>query len=67
MPKITIDEARCKGCGLCIAFCPKEHIVLKKSLNKKGVHPAQILDKKECIGCKFCAVICPDSCIEVYK
>lgn len=41
MPKIIIDRERCKGCFLCISFCPKNLIAVDKKLNKKGVQPVK--------------------------
>ena len=39
--KLIFDEARCKGCGLCVHACPKGVLALKKDiLNDKGYHPA---------------------------
>ncbi|MDP1853308.1 MAG: 4Fe-4S dicluster domain-containing protein [Candidatus Omnitrophota bacterium] len=66
MPKITIDKERCKGCQLCILYCPKGQIRPDKNLNKKGIQPVVFLGG-DCSGCKFCAIICPDAAIEVYK
>ena len=43
MVKLTIDENRCKGCGLCVRACPKKLLELaKQKLNEKGYHPAMI-------------------------
>ena len=67
MPKIEIDRERCKGCGLCVMYCPRSCISQDKSVNKKGAYPAIFLNKEKCTGCSFCAIICPDMCIEVYK
>lgn len=67
MPKITIDKDKCKGCLLCIGFCPKGLIVIDEKLNSKGVKPAQFKKDAECLGCAMCAIICPDCCIEVYQ
>jgi 2-oxoglutarate ferredoxin oxidoreductase subunit delta len=66
MSKITVNKDRCKGCLLCVSFCPKQAIVVANSLNKKGVKPVEFKDGAECIGCAMCAVICPDCCIEVF-
>jgi 2-oxoglutarate ferredoxin oxidoreductase subunit delta len=66
---IYVDQARCKGCSLCVMACPKDVIVLdQEALNAKGYHPA-ILNEAEnaCTGCAICAVICPDACITVYR
>ena len=67
MPKINIDKDKCKGCALCIYFCPKQEIKSGDKFNKKGVKPAVFAESGKCVGCGFCAVICPDCCIEVYK
>lgn len=66
MPKITIDQEKCKGCLLCIGFCPKGLIKENSILNKQGVNAVEFQDTGECSGCAMCAVICPDCCIEVY-
>lgn len=67
---ITIDAQRCKGCSLCIEFCPKKVIVLSKSLNSAGYYAAEFLDrdgKAGCGGCAICGLICPDVVIEVFR
>ena len=68
MAKITIDEALCKGCELCIGVCPKGIVALVGDrLNARGYHPACVTDMSKCTGCAFCAVICPDVAITVEK
>jgi len=64
---ITIDQERCKGCTLCIEFCPKKIIVLSDKLNAKGYFVASINGNSECTGCGTCAVMCPEVAIEVMK
>lgn len=68
MAKVTFNEERCKGCGLCVGACPK-HIValLTDKINTKGYHPAGVTDMSACIGCAFCATMCPDCVIRVEK
>jgi 2-oxoglutarate ferredoxin oxidoreductase subunit delta len=59
---ITLDTDRCKGCGLCVAFCPENILNLdEKHHNVKGYHPVYISDSSACKGCCDCAQICPDS------
>ena len=65
--KVTIDQERCKGCGLCIDACPRKLIALADFVNQKGYHPAQCTDQQTCISCAFCARMCPDSCIRVER
>jgi 2-oxoglutarate ferredoxin oxidoreductase subunit delta len=68
MPKITIDESSCKGCGLCVTACPKKIVALsKEKLNSKGYHPAACVKPEDCIGCAMCAIMCPDCAIVVEK
>lgn len=67
MPKIVVDEARCKGCLLCAHFCPKKIIEACHDLNAKGYYPARQTDQEKCVGCASCARMCPDVAITVYK
>ena len=67
MAKITIDQDKCKGCFLCIKFCPRGLIKKSKKINKQGVNFVEFDMEGECLGCLQCAVICPDCCIEVEK
>ncbi len=68
MNKVTFNEERCKGCGLCADVCPKGIVViLTEKLNSKGYHPASVSDPEKCIACAMCATMCPDSVITVEK
>ena len=65
MAKIKINKNRCKGCQLCILFCPKKNIKVDEGLNESGVFAAAVISGEECTGCGFCFVMCPDVCIEI--
>ncbi len=65
MAKIKINSKRCKGCQLCIIFCPKKNIALDKNLNESGIAPAVIIAEDNCTGCGICFLMCPDSCIDI--
>lgn len=66
---VIIDQARCKGCSLCVDACPQDVLVLANTtLNTKGYHPAILREQNgQCTGCGICAVICPDVCFTVYR
>ena len=54
MAKVTIDEQRCKGCGLCTLACPKKIMALSTTkINSKGYRPAECIEPDKCIGCAF--------------
>jgi 2-oxoglutarate ferredoxin oxidoreductase subunit delta len=38
----VIDRERCKGCGLCVEFCPFGHLRVDEELNLAGYHPAEV-------------------------
>ncbi len=67
MPKIAISLKHCKGCGLCVAFCPKGAIAMSKELSERGVNPAEVVDEETCTGCLNCVVVCPDAAIEMFE
>lgn len=65
MGKIRFDVHRCKGCGLCVIFCPQKNLRMSSELNEQG-HPfAQEVDPGQCSGCGLCFRMCPDAAIEV--
>jgi 2-oxoglutarate ferredoxin oxidoreductase subunit delta len=64
---IEIDQELCKGCEICMAFCPKDVISPSGKLNASGYMAASFNDNGECTGCATCALVCPEVVIEVYR
>lgn len=64
---IEINQELCKGCEICISFCPKGTITLSDKLNAGGYLTGVFNDNGECTGCAICAVVCPEVAIEVYR
>lgn len=64
---IYIDKDACKGCGICIAFCPKKILIFSRDLNKRGALYPEIVDENECILCENCMIYCPDFAVVVKK
>ncbi len=56
---VKIYQDWCKGCGICVTFCPSG--VLR--FNNQG--KAEVAHEEECINCGFCEVHCPDFAILV--
>ncbi|MBS7643049.1 4Fe-4S binding protein [Candidatus Bathyarchaeota archaeon] len=67
MPEIRISEALCKGCYLCIAFCPFQVLKKSESLSPKGIFPVVIENAGKCTGCRICEFFCPEFAIYVVK
>jgi 2-oxoglutarate ferredoxin oxidoreductase subunit delta len=63
--KHIIDKDRCKGCGLCVAICPKNVLELSREVNTKGYFPVFQARPQDCIYCAMCCVMCPDVAIEI--
>ncbi len=55
---IRIKPEWCKGCGICVAFCPKN--VLEMEGGK-----ARVARPDDCIRCYLCELRCPDFAISV--
>jgi 2-oxoglutarate ferredoxin oxidoreductase subunit delta len=64
---LAIATDRCKGCGLCVAVCPKAILVLDASVvNELGYHPVRLTEPAACTSCALCARVCPDTVFAVY-
>lgn len=63
--QIYLIPQRCKGCGLCIQFCPRQVLRESPETNGKGYHCPEIAPGKEgaCVHCEFCAMVCPEFAI----
>lgn len=56
--EIQISSVRCKGCGICVEFCPAGVLAMKD-----GKSSVVALDN--CTACNLCDLRCPDFAIKV--
>ena len=63
--QLFIIPERCKGCGICIEFCPLQVLQLSQHANGKGYALPGIKTGKEgaCVHCQFCSLVCPEFAI----
>ena len=54
----VVNEDKCVGCGLCVAFCPSE------ALEAWGVAK---LNRDDCTECLICVDYCPVDALEVIE
>lgn len=57
--EVTVFDNWCKGCGICMAFCPTDVF----DTDAEG-HPV-VARQEDCIACQWCVVHCPDFAIYV--
>lgn len=56
--EIVIIPENCKGCGICVEFCPTHTLGLKKG-------KVVVVALESCVGCQLCDIRCPDFAIMV--
>ena len=72
--KITVDQTLCKGCGICILFCPARILEADvptawgghaPRLTKGGEGKCMLVRGKQGVKCRLCEKRCPDAAIMV--
>ena len=59
--RIEITREWCKGCDICVKFCPERCL---------GLDAEQIVEMRRpeaCTGCRLCEWLCPDFAIRLHK
>jgi len=54
-----IERTWCKGCGICVHFCPTQVLELDEEEKVYAARP------QDCICCRQCEIRCPDLAVEV--
>lgn len=63
--QVYLIPERCKGCRMCIEFCPRQVLEISQQANTKGYHYPDVIVGKEqdCVHCEFCTLVCPEFAI----
>lgn len=62
---IVFDKQWCKGCGICIHYCPKNVLEISEQRSAGGYRMPYAKEPEKCIGCRTCERLCPDLCIDI--
>lgn len=65
--EVNVLSERCKGCGLCLEYCPTQVLKWSTDYNFKGYRYPVLEETEElhCVSCRFCEEVCPDFAIFV--
>ncbi len=60
MGRLTVDQQKCKGDGICVEICPKDVLELRD-------HKARAIEGLEahCLQCGQCVAVCPHEALEL--
>lgn len=63
--QVYLIPERCKGCRMCVDFCPRQVLRVSTAINSKGYHYPEVAPGKEdaCVHCQFCMMVCPEFAI----
>ena len=64
---IAINDDLCKGCNICIEFCPLDVFEGSDKLNRKGYYVPIVARADDCNECSICDLLCPDMAIILIK
>ena len=59
LPRIVINERLCKGCSICVDFCPTNVLEMRGTV-------VAVKDLAACTRCQLCDLRCPDFAIQVF-
>ena len=65
--EIHLIPERCKGCQLCVTYCPRGVLEMSSLFNAKGYHPPQVCHATGCVVCGLCEMLGPEIAIYVVE
>ncbi len=62
---VFLIKERCKGCGYCVEYCPRDVLKMSGQPNAKGYEMPVAVKEEDCPNCGLCQAICPEYSIYV--
>lgn len=56
---VEIEKDCCKGCGVCVAGCPKRCLHIGADINALGYQHV-VFEQRQCTTCGMCYFVCPE-------
>jgi 2-oxoglutarate ferredoxin oxidoreductase subunit delta len=63
--KVYINDALCKGCNICVEFCPKEVFEESTEVGARGYFVPVAARPEDCSACMLCEHLCPELAITI--
>jgi len=63
--QVYLIPERCKGCEVCVHFCPQNVLSISDERNAKGYRIPMVTNgvADMCVHCGFCTLVCPEFAI----
>ena len=67
--RVHVLAERCKGCELCIEYCPVDMLESSHGFNARGFRYPVVAagHEDDCVACGYCQSVCPDFAIFIEK
>ena len=56
---VVVDKENCKGCGRCVAACPRKCLAMGEDMNSMGIKFVKY-SGEGCVSCGMCFYNCPE-------
>jgi 2-oxoglutarate ferredoxin oxidoreductase subunit delta len=63
--EVYINDNLCKGCDICIEFCPKEVFAASTEVGPRGYFVPAVKKPENCNACLLCEHLCPELAITI--
>ena len=63
--QVHVNENLCKGCDICVEFCPKEVFEASAEVGPRGYFVPVAVRPQDCSACMLCEHLCPELAITV--